>query len=121
MMPDVDVHDTETLALSGKTLRACHRVLVNQDAGELPLETNLETIDSRLQDATRTDGNRWGVTMTRMEWVTVYGCLYTTPEAKMTAYKREAMLSLLNTFPDELTRLAEHTRDFYDAVSEVQE
>lgn len=123
MMPDVDVHDDVTLSLDGPTIRACHEILTNEETATGPFDTDLHHIDEKLRNADRPSlldsEKEWNVTLTQMEWVTLYGCFYTTEDA--TDDQQQALLALLAEFPEPTERLAEHTRDFYDAVNKELE
>jgi nitrate reductase assembly molybdenum cofactor insertion protein NarJ len=121
MIPNIDTEKDVTLSVPGETIRACHRTLKTiEDTDDLPISADPERIDEYLREATRPDeqheDNQWLVTMDRMEWVTLYGALYTVDDPA--DEQQQAMLTLIDTFPDNLTRLAEHTRDFYDAVQD---
>jgi hypothetical protein len=119
MMPDVDIEERVRLTLDGETIRRCHRALSQHDTPDQPFDVDLSRLDTSLRNAETCDGreeyNAWTVRASRLEWVTLYGLLYTLDDDRDEL--QEAMVSLIAAFDDETTRLAEHTRDFYDAVN----
>lgn len=122
MIPDVDTEEPVSIHLDGQVIRTCYHAMADTP-DEIPFNTDFDNIRNEFRTASRStavpDGDDWLVSLERMEWVSLYGLLYTkNNRGKPDEDVQAAMNELVVQFDDTTTRLVEHTRDFYDAVQE---